>query len=106
MPGPPRRYPTNAARQRAYRQRCREASPPAAARGGVPGPAVPPLPGPARWRALLRQARGALQTVYEEMEAYYEERSPAWQESERGAAFQERLEAVQEAQQAVEELDD
>lgn len=106
MPGPPRRYATNAARQQAYRARCQEArcqEPPAPGPSRLP--AIAPLPGSRRWRALIQQAHGLLVMAETEMSAYYEGRTPTWQESERGEVFLERLEALQEAQSTVAELD-
>jgi hypothetical protein len=94
----PRRYRDAAAKQRAYRQR-QEAARRAerAAKGLPPGPASATLPSPARWRALLEQARLALQTVHEEMQTYAEERSDAWQQSERAQTLGESVEAVERA---------
>ena len=99
-----RSYESAAARQAAYRARQKQAQ--AAqlqAKGLPPLPALPPLPGTARWQALLAQAQWALQTAGQEMESYAAARSESWMESERGALFEERLEAVQEALSSVEE---
>jgi hypothetical protein len=94
----PRRHSDAAAKQRAYRQR-QEAARQAerAAKGLPPGPAIPTLPSTARWRALIEQARLALQAVYEEMHTYAEERSDAWQHSERAQTLSESVEAVERA---------
>ena len=94
-----------AARQAAYRQRQAQAhTAQLAAKGLPPLPALPTVPGQARWNALLSQAHWALEAMCQEMEDYAAARSENWLESERGAAFQERLEAVQEVLAAVEEL--
>lgn len=105
MPGPARDYPTNAARQRAYRQRrgvtrAQEQ----AAKGMPPLPAIATFPGAVRWQALIGNAECMLETAATEMQGYYEDRTEAWQESERGTAFLERLEALQEAASAVVDL--
>ena len=67
-------------------------------------PAMPTVPGQARWTALLHQAHWALKTASEEMEDYAAARSENWQESERGEEFAERLAAFQEVMDALEEL--
>jgi hypothetical protein len=91
----PRHYPTNAARQAAYRARC--ASAPSRA-------APPPVPGYRRWAVLLGQAQERLATVTEEMATYAAARSDAWHASERGDAFQEQLAAVEELLALLQEL--
>lgn len=101
----PRRYPTAAARQAAYRARLAQAREQELAAKRLPAlPAVPTLPGHARWTALLQQAALLLRTTQEEMQAYYDQRSDSWQECGRGEAFLERLERLQEVQEAAEEL--
>ena len=102
---PPRQHSTNAERQAAYRQRQAEARRQEQAAKGLPAaPSISTMPSMARWRALQSQARGNLQTMFEEMEAYRDERSEAWQDGEKGAAFQEMLDRVGEAFSTVEEL--
>ena len=103
--GPARVYATNAARQRAYRQRCQEAGRTAGLNPGVPPlPALPSVPGYRRWRLLIEHAHQLLGTVQNEMQAYYDARSLAWQDGERGESFLERLEALGEVHDAVAEL--
>lgn len=107
MPGPARDYPTNAARQRAYRQRRKAArAAEQAAKGMPPLPAIATLPGSIRWQALIEHAEALLQTAATEMESYYDHRTDAWQESERGEAFLGRVEALQEVISGVAELRD
>jgi hypothetical protein len=92
----PKQHPTPAARQAAYRARQAEARERERAEKGIPSaPAVATMPGTARWAALLEQARAALVTVQEEMQAYHDDRSEAWQEGERGAAMQEQIDALE-----------
>src|SRR5579859_6251530 len=70
-----RRYEDNAAKQRAYRARQAQARrEEQQAKGLPPAPPLPTLPGTARWQALLTQARLALETARDEMQAYYEDR--------------------------------
>jgi hypothetical protein len=94
----PRRYADAAQKQRAYRLRQAEARrTEQAAKGLPPAPAIPTLPSTSRWQALLEQARLALQTARDEMQAYHAARSAAWQESERAEALAERIEALERA---------
>ena len=86
----PRTYPTNAARQAAYRTRKAVSSSPAR-------PCPPARPGFRRWDELITMARLLLTDVAEEMAAYEAARSEAWSESARGEQFAERSEIIQEA---------
>jgi len=91
-----RRYQDNAAKQRAYRARqvqARRAE--QQAKGLPPAPPLPTLPSSARWQALLIQARLALETVRDEMQAYYEDRSEAWQQGERAATLAEQIDQLE-----------
>jgi hypothetical protein len=101
----PRLHESSAQRQAAYRERVNQARQAQLTAHALPPlPALPTLPGQARWLALLVQAQWCLTQVSNEMQQYYEARSDAWQESEKAAAFEARLEAVQEVLQALEEL--
>jgi len=95
----PRKYPTAAARQAAYRLRAREH----ASRLGAVIP-LPGLPGRRRWEALGGQALQLVAQMSQELEAYYEARTERWQESERGEAFLELQESVAQAEEALREL--
>jgi len=100
-----KKYPSNAHRQAAYRQRAiyaQEAQ--LMAKGLPPLPAIPTLPGYARWEAMVQQSRLGLETVTTEMQNYYDERSPSWQESERGEAFVEQLDAIREVLESLDDL--
>ena len=106
MPGPPRTYATNAARQQAYRERCRAVTASARPTRGLPArPGVAALPATVRWRALVRQAQAILGNVCAEMEAYYDQRSETWRDGERGEAFLSKLEALREAEEGLAELE-
>src|SRR5205823_4441249 len=91
-----RRYEDNAAKQRAYRARQTQARrAEQQAKGLPPAPPLPTLPSSARWQALLTQARLALETARDEMQAYYEDRSEAWQQSERAATLAEQIDHLE-----------
>jgi hypothetical protein len=91
---------TPAEKQRAYRDRLKQR-----AAGQLPAaPILSNIPPERRWKALQEQARHALQTMLDEMEAYRDERSDTWQESERGESFQERMEALESVIAELDEL--
>jgi hypothetical protein len=102
----PRKHPSGALRQRAYRAR-RETARIAAIRAkNMPAAAaIPTMPSSARWKALALHARASLGAVRQEMEEYQNERSEAWHESEAAEAFQERVDQVAAALEAVEAID-
>jgi hypothetical protein len=91
---------TPAEKQRAYRDRLKQR-----AAGQLPAaPILTNIPPERRWKALQEQARTALQTMLDEMEAYQDERSETWQESERGEAFNERIDALESIIGELDEL--
>ena len=93
----PRKYLTNADRQRAWRQRQQAAQQQHLSQRGLPAlPALPTLAGTPRWNAGLAMAQALVAMVHQEMTDYAQQRSQRWQEGERGAEFSERLEAVEE----------
>jgi hypothetical protein len=100
----PRKYANHAERQAAYRRRQAEAAPVLTAGDPSSPGSKRRTPSPARWEALIRQARRLVEAAAEEMEEYYEQRSERWQESEPGEALLERLQSVQEAKSALEEV--
>jgi len=101
----PRKHGSQAQRQAAYQQRQREALKSLLQQKGLPAlPAVPTIPGTARWRRAIESAVKFLATVEEEMQQYYSDRSEVWQESERAEEFQSRIDTVAEARGVVEEL--
>jgi len=80
----PKKYESEAERQAAYRDRQRRArAEERASKGLPPVPAVPTMPGTARWRGLIETARAALETTREEMETYHAERTDRWREGDR-----------------------
>jgi hypothetical protein len=99
-----RLYASNAQRQAAYRERCRLQREREAARRGLPPlPAVPAMPGTARWQAALRQVQALLDCVAEEMQDYHDQRSERWQDAERAQDLRQRIHAVQTAADALQE---
>lgn len=94
---------TPAEKQAAYRERQQQArAEQLAAKNLPPLPAVPTIPGTARWMAQREQARLLLQTMRDEIENYISDRSDAWQESDRAELFQT---AIDQADAALSELD-
>lgn len=101
-----RKYPSNSARQAAYRARVESTRVQQLAQKGLPPlPALPNLPGKARWKAALRSAQQLLTLVHQEMGDYFLERSEVWQESESGLLHQEHAETLEEILAALEQLD-
>ena len=94
-----------AKRQQRFRQRQALARRAEQERKGLPPlPAIPSLPGQARWRAALLSAHRLLAQVQEEMQSYYDQRSETWQEGEAGARFAERQECLQALLDPLDEL--
>ena len=92
-----RKYDSNAKRQAAYRQRAIQSRAAQLQARALPAsPAIPTMPGTARWSAALNQALSQLETVRDEMQEYYTERSQTWQEGERGEEFQQKLDTLEE----------
>lgn len=101
----PAKYPDPAARQAAYRARREQAAREAAKQRGLPPlPALPSMPGTARWNAALTLAHRLVEEVGQQMQTYFDERSLAWQEGDRAQDFTARLEAIEEAREALDLL--
>lgn len=93
----PKCYPSNAAKQRAYRNRQAQArNQEQRAKGLPPVSPIPTMPGTRRWNAQVHLALAALQAAHQEMDAYYDDRSEAWQEGEKGRDLQERLQSIED----------
>ena len=93
----PRKYANRAQQQAAYRQRRALSEAQHLARKGLPPlPAIPTMPGQARWRAMLAQARRLLSEAAEEMQSYHDDRSEACQQSERAQELLARMEQLEE----------
>lgn len=101
----PGKYPSQAARQAAYRARQKQAIHDHAKKRGLPPlPVLPAMPGTVRWKASLTLARHVLEEICQEMQTYSEDRSEAWQESERAEEFTTRLQALQEVCEQMDTL--
>jgi hypothetical protein len=100
----PKQYANRAQQQAAYRKRrtCSEQEL-LAQKGLPPLPAIPTLPGHARWRAMLWQAQMLLCAATEEMQTYHDERSEAWQESTNAEELLAKLERLQETMAQLED---
>jgi hypothetical protein len=102
---PERKYPTNGARQAAYRLRQAAERRQELTDRGLPSfPSLPTMPGTARWNAAIQRCVALLTLVCDEMTAYYDERSETWQDSDRGVTHQERMEALNEVLAQLEEI--
>ena len=102
----PRKHKDDAARQKAYRKRQRQARDKLVAEISLPPPpAIPSMPSAKRWRVLHERARAALETLLDEMTEYRENRTEEWQETDRGTEFQELLDGVEAAFAAVEDVE-
>jgi len=93
----PRKYLNRAAQQAAYRQRqaCSQQEL-LSLKGLPPLPAIPSMPGHARWAAIIAQAQMLLSQASEEMQSYYDDRSEQWQDGPRAEELLTRLEHLQE----------
>jgi len=101
----PRKYATRAEQQAAYRHRRALSEKELLARKGLPPlPAIPTMPGAARWNAMIVQAHLLLSEAIVEMNGYREDRSEQWQESERGDEHQEWIASVESAVDALDGL--
>ena len=100
----PRQYTSNAERQKAYRERQQQARLAEMQRKGLPAtPAIPTMPGTARWNALLEQARTSLEACIDEMQTYFDDRSEEWRESEKGEQMQEHIDHLNEVLESLQE---
>jgi hypothetical protein len=103
----PKKYESAAQKQKAYREREKEARLQELQQKGLPAtPTIPTMPSSARWRAMETQSLAVLLSVAEEMRAYFEERRESWQESDRGEEFSARLDAIEEVCSSLEALQD
>jgi hypothetical protein len=93
----PRKYDTRAEQQAAYRKRQAVSHQELLAQKGLPPlPAIPTIPGHARWKAMIDQAHTLLSEAAIEMQSYYDERSEQWQDSKRAEELLAKVEHLQE----------
>ena len=102
----PRQYETRAAQQAAYRKRrsCSEQEL-LAHKGLPPLPAIPTMPGNARWSATIKQAHLLLSQASAEMQTYHDERSQEWQDSSKAEELIARLERLEESLAQLPDMD-
>jgi hypothetical protein len=92
-----KKHASSAARQAAYRERCKaQGKPPTAA----------PATGSVyrRWEAMRKQALSLLEQVVCEMETYHTQRSEPWQDSPRGEASAEMLDSLADAAEVLKDI--
>jgi len=103
----PRQYENRAAQQAAYRLRQARSQQALLSQKGLPPlPAIPTLPGAARWKAMREQAQMLLSQASAEMQSYHDERSEQWQEGPQAEALLTRLEHLQEAVAQLQEAEE
>ena len=101
----PREHATPAARQAAYRLRCKQGRQATRMVQIVPShPAIPAVPGRPRWDALATTAHELIASRLHEMQEYYDDRSERWQESERGEQYQEQIDSTEAVLEALGDL--
>lgn len=101
----PRKYATRAEQQAAYRKRTTTADRERLAKKGLPPlPAIPTMPGHARWNAMIEQAHILLSEAIAEIQNYHDDRSEQWQESDRAEDLLAKLERLHEAANHVQEV--
>lgn len=87
-----RKHEFAAARQASYRRRCSQARLGELSARGLPAlPAVPTIPGKARWRQAIASADALLSMVEQEMNDYYNDRSETWREGQQVRSFRNGL---------------
>ena len=93
----PRKYATRAEQQAAYRKRRSVSERQLLAQKGLPPlPAIPTMPGNARWRAMIGQAHLLLSETVSEMQSYHDDRSEQWQDSTKAEELLTKLEHLEE----------
>ena len=93
----PRKYATRAEQQAAYRKRRVISDRERLAQKGLPPlPALPTMPGNARWSAMIAQALLLLSEAIDEMQNYHDERSEEWQDSTKAEDLLAKVEQLQE----------
>jgi hypothetical protein len=101
----PRKYQTRAEQQAAYRKRRAISERALLAQKGLPPlPAIPTIPGAARWRAMIEQAHVLLSEAADEMQCYHDDRSEAWQEGDKAEEMLTRLEYLQDTAAQLQDI--
>lgn len=99
----PREYANRAAQQAAYRKRQAAVLASMMAAKGLPKlPAIPSIPGHARWKAMIAAAQTLLQEAGGEMQGYHDDRSEEWQDTEMAEDLLGRAAALEESALSLE----
>jgi hypothetical protein len=102
----PRKYETRAQQQAAYRKRQALSQQELLSHKGLPSlPAIPTMPGNARWNAMIAQAQALLSAAAEEMQTYHDARSDPWQESSKAEELLAKLERLQEGVAQLQDIE-
>ena len=73
---------------------------------GLPAlPAIPTMPGNARWSTMIEQAHTLISEAVEEMQCYHDDRSEQWQDSAKAEELLARLEHLQETMAQLQEVE-
>jgi hypothetical protein len=103
----PRKYETRAQQQAAYRKRQVLSQQELLSHKGLPSlPAIPTMPGHARWSAIIQQAHTLLTQAAEEMQTYHDARSEPWQESSKAEELLAKLERLQESVAQLQDIEE
>ena len=101
-----RKYINRGAQQAAYRLRQANAQQILLAGKGLPSlPAIPTMPGNARWQAMIGQAHTLLSDAAEEMQSYHDDRTEQWQESDKAETLLARIEQLQDTVDQLSEIE-
>jgi len=93
----PRKYANRADQQAAYRKRRSVSDRELLAQKGLPPlPAIPTMPGNARWSAMITQAHLLISGAAVEMQDYHDDRSEQWQDSTKAEELLAKLALLQE----------
>ena len=95
-----------AARQQRFRRRQADARRTEQQAKGLPAlPAIPTMPGNARWSAMIDQARTLLSLAVIEMQNYHDDRSEQWQDSAKAEEMLAKLERLEETMAQLQEVE-
>ena len=73
---------------------------------GLPAlPAIPTMPGNARWSAMIERAHLLLSEAVDEMQSYHDDRTEQWQDSSKAEDLLAKLEHLQETMAQLQEIE-
>ena len=102
----PRKYANRAEQQAAYRQRRIVSEHELLSQKGLPPlPAIPTMPGNARWSAMIAQAHLLISEAVVEMQDYHDDRSEQWQDSTKAEELLAKREHHQETMDQLQGID-